>query len=63
MSAIYYEDNTFFVHGNNVGASISENDDFMVYDTIGLGEGSFGTVPHQEAVKIIILNVKHQSTI
>ncbi|CAI2184813.1 8919_t:CDS:2, partial [Funneliformis geosporum] len=52
---IRQNDNMFEINDGVVGASatinFSKNDDFMVYDTIGVGETVYGKVPHKEAVR------------
>src|SRR5688572_30658801 len=54
---IYQEKNTFVINDSAVGASVqiecSINNEFEVYDTIGIGETRFGSVPHKKAVKMI----------
>ncbi len=54
---IYQEKNAFVINDSAVGASVqiecSVNDEFEVYDTIGIGETRFGSVPHKKAVKKI----------
>lgn len=54
---IYQEKNTFMINDSAVGASVqiecSINDEFEVYDTIGIGETRFGSVPHKKAVRKI----------
>ncbi|CAG8581354.1 13638_t:CDS:2 [Funneliformis caledonium] len=51
------ESNVFEINDGAIGATItinfSKNDDFMVYDTIGIGETVSGSVPHKKAVKEI----------
>ncbi|CAG8654121.1 11531_t:CDS:2 [Funneliformis caledonium] len=54
---IHYESNAFEVNDTAAGVSLnvncSFNERFIVYDTIGLGEPSYGTVPHRNAVREI----------
>ncbi|CAI2193545.1 6913_t:CDS:2 [Funneliformis geosporum] len=54
---IYHEGNVFEINDGAVGANISiqrsDNDKFIVYDTIRLGEACSGNFSHKEAVKMI----------
>ncbi|CAI2184815.1 8920_t:CDS:2 [Funneliformis geosporum] len=54
---INLERNAFEINESAVGTSVtvnfSENDDYIVYDTIRIGESCYGNVPHEEAVKTI----------
>ncbi len=54
---IYQEKNAFIINDSAVGASVqiacSVNSEFKVYDTIGVGETCFGSVPHKKAIKKI----------
>ncbi|CAG8581322.1 13636_t:CDS:2 [Funneliformis caledonium] len=54
---IFQKGNVFEINDSAVGATItvnfSSNEEFIVYDTIGVGETSYGSVPHRKAVREI----------
>ncbi|CAI2193547.1 6914_t:CDS:2, partial [Funneliformis geosporum] len=54
---IHHDVNKFVINNAAVGESFqiecSINDEFIVYDTVGIGEPETGKVPHKKAVKMI----------
>src|SRR5437764_503332 len=52
-----HQDNAFKVNNGAKGETINihsgVNEIFQVFDTIGIGESTFGSVPHKKAIKLI----------